>query len=208
MKKFIFLLFLSIFIVLFIILNYRFVLTKIGQFLVVEDKFEYTDFLVVLSGDINSRIPEAGRLFLEGKTKYIVLLPKELSPIEERGIIEEEQVLATKLLKKMGVVSSAILKPVFNKRVTSTFDEAKFMLNFSTKFGLSRLNILTTDFHSRRAKWIFNKVFKKSNTSVNILKAECWKFSPKNWWTNEIGLITYQNEYIKLFYYLFKYSRI
>jgi hypothetical protein len=30
-------------------------------------------------------------------------------------------------------------------------------------------------------------------------------FDQTNWWKNETGLITLNNEYIKWFYYLFKY---
>ena len=65
--------------------------------------------------------------------------------------------------------------------------------------------LVTSAFHTRRARWIFEKTLAGLPVRLQMVAVPYSDFNQTNWWKNENGLITLNNEYIKLFYYDFKY---
>ena len=84
-------------------------------------------------------------------------------------------------------------------------DEAKALLVYSREHPLRKVIIVTSDLHSRRARYTFRKVL--SGTGVKIMMAPIsdLKYGADNWWQLEDGVIGLQNEYLKLAYYYIKY---
>jgi uncharacterized SAM-binding protein YcdF (DUF218 family) len=65
--------------------------------------------------------------------------------------------------------------------------------------------IVTSDLHSRRARFIFKKVLSGSPVQVMLAPISDRKYGANDWWKQEEGLIGCQNEYLKLVYYHLKY---
>ncbi|MFM7769528.1 MAG: hypothetical protein ACKO8Q_03135, partial [Bacteroidota bacterium] len=72
--------------------------------------------------------------------------------------------------------------------------------------GLKKIAVLSSEYHLRRLRFVFEKKFKNTQIEVIFLAAKNENFTPESWYTNEEGLITTFNEYAKMVYYLFKYS--
>ena len=89
--------------------------------------------------------------------------------------------------------------------VTSTFDEASAVRQYVAAHQTYRIILVTSAFHTRRARWIFEKVLAGLPVRLEMVAVPYAGFDQTNWWKNETGLITLNNEYIKWFYYLFKY---
>jgi uncharacterized SAM-binding protein YcdF (DUF218 family) len=89
--------------------------------------------------------------------------------------------------------------------VTSTFDEAATVRQYVQVHQTHRIILVTSAFHTRRARWTFEKVLAGLPVTLEMVAVPYAGFDQTNWWKNEAGLITLNNEYIKWFYYLFKY---
>jgi uncharacterized SAM-binding protein YcdF (DUF218 family) len=65
--------------------------------------------------------------------------------------------------------------------------------------------LVTSAFHTRRAKWIFDRELAGTPVKLEMVAVPYAGFDQTDWWKNETGLITLNNEYIKLAYYFVKY---
>ena len=177
-------------------------LTGMGKFLVVEDPLNNADIIYLLTGDVGSRPFHAIELYRENYTNTIVIPQHEFNPAEELGIYPNPTDAAVKVLLLNGVNKSDIIIIDFKNGVTSTKDEAIALLHYINKTQIKKVVIVTSAFHSYRAKYIFKKVLKETPVNIIMSPAPHWKFDETNWWKFEEGLITYTNEYLKFIHYL------
>jgi uncharacterized SAM-binding protein YcdF (DUF218 family) len=87
----------------------------------------------------------------------------------------------------------------------STRDEAEEILNFCKAKQLKRVMIISSAFHMRRVRWVFEDLFEEAGIEVLFHGASSKDYDSSNWWKNEEGLIMANNEMVKLIYYLIKY---
>jgi len=88
---------------------------------------------------------------------------------------------------------------------TSTQEESDEILAYCKQHGFKKVSVLSSAFHLRRVRWVFHDKFNAAGIQVLFLAAPDRTFNANNWWKDEEGLITCNNEYIKLAYYLVKY---
>jgi uncharacterized SAM-binding protein YcdF (DUF218 family) len=88
---------------------------------------------------------------------------------------------------------------------TSTYDEAVTLRRYVEDHAIERVILVTSAFHTRRSRWIFEKELSASSITLEVAAAPHWRFDATNWWQVERGLIMFANEYIKLFYYFVMY---
>jgi uncharacterized SAM-binding protein YcdF (DUF218 family) len=181
------------------------VLVGAARFLTVRDALEPCDVILVLSGGVNDRPELAAKLYARGLAPSILLIRKELSPIEARGLVPEEVILARRLLLAEGVPAAAIGELGTERRATSTFDEARLFRRYAREHGVRSVIVVTNPYHTRRARWIFRRVLRDTGVRILMAPSKSWAFSEENWWRNERGMITYVNEYIKFLWYLWRY---
>ncbi len=188
---------------LFFALTYSFWLRTIGGFLIVEDKVEKADLIVVLGGKAFERASHAAELFKSGFSKR-VLVSGELVPDEIRavGLSLTEAELSRNVLVSKGVPKKLII--LMNKG-TSTFEEAQAIKDLMTRRNYKSAIIVTSPFHSRRAILTFRFVFRGKDVKLMMSPSKEKNLALKNWWTREEDLIDLNNEYIKLGLYFFKY---
>ena len=66
--------------------------------------------------------------------------------------------------------------------------------------------ILSSKLHTHRVQEVFKTKLKKQGVEVIVRGATNSRFDELKWWQDENGLIAVNNEWIKRFYYWWKYG--
>lgn len=198
----------STFLVLLVVLAYAFrsqILTDIADLLVVNDPFQPADIIFVLNGDYNTRPFRASELYEQGLAPVIVIARSEMLPAEELGLAPNDTDVSIGVMKALGVPPEKIVVLPVEGGTTSTFDEAIALRQYIESHNVHSLILLTSAFHTRRAKWIFDRELSGLPVRLEVAAVPHYGFDESDWWQSEDGLITLNNEYIKLVYYFVKY---
>ena len=180
-----------------------------AKFLIKESPLNRADAIVVLSGSATyrERAHEAARLFLEGRASRIVITNDNhqgaWSSAEQRNLFFYERSLEE--LKKAGVPSQSI--EVLMQPVTSTYEEAGVIRDYAQQHDLRSILIVTSAYHSRRALWVFSKVFRDTGVQIGLHAVPPGKQSPPapTWWLTLRGWKLVPTEYVKMVYYAIRY---
>jgi uncharacterized SAM-binding protein YcdF (DUF218 family) len=193
---------------LLVILAFTFraqILTGIADYLIVSDKLQPADVIVLLNSEVNTRPFRASEVYQQGLAPVILIARSENAPTVDLGLLPNETDISVAVMEKLGVSAGKIIVLPFPGGVTSTFDEASAVRQYVVAHQTHRIILVASAFQSRRARWTFEKVLAGLPVSLDMAAVPYAGFDQTNWWKNEAGLITLNNEYIKLFYYLFKY---
>jgi uncharacterized SAM-binding protein YcdF (DUF218 family) len=181
------------------------ILTGIADLLVVNDPLQPADIIFVLNGDYNTRPFWASELYEQGLAHIIIIARSEMLPAEKLGLVPNDTDVSIGVMKKLGVPPEKIVVLPVVGGVTSTFDEAIALRQYIESHNIHSLILLTSAFHTRRAKWIFDRELAGLPITLAVVAVPHYGFDQTNWWQSEDGLITLNNEYIKLAYYFLKY---
>lgn len=171
---------------------------------IVSDPITPADAVVVLGGGIDLRPFVAADLYAKGLVKKVLLSEVGDERSVAIGVLAGHTENNRKVLLSMGVPNSAI--ETFGNANKNTWEEAFALKGWAARNAASVLIIPTEVFSARRVRWAFRHVF--SNTAVRI---EVPSFDPSRdytraeWWKTEAGVVTFQNEVLKYFYYRLKY---
>ncbi len=174
-----------------------------GRYLNVSDHPQPVDCILVLGGGCNSRPFAAAALYKAGWSPRVLLTQVKPSPAVEDGIIPPEEAIARAVLLRRGVPATAIT--LLPGPCDSTFDEAERVAGFLAEHPEARVGIVTTDYHTRRARWIFRKVLKQYGDRIIVFGIPADGIDSENWWRTEAGLNAYVNEYVKFAFYVVRY---
>jgi uncharacterized SAM-binding protein YcdF (DUF218 family) len=177
------------------------VLNGIGEFLVVHDTIKKADIIYLLNGEIDTRPLQAIKLFKNGFANRIIIPQHKLSLTQNLGICPDPTSGAVKVLLMNGIDKSDIILLNFEGGVTSTKEEALALRHYIDENKLNNIIVVTSAFHTYRAKYIFNKELGETDVNIKFSPSLHLKFDATNWWKYEEGLITCTNEYLKLLYY-------
>jgi uncharacterized SAM-binding protein YcdF (DUF218 family) len=142
---------------------------------IVEDPLDKADALIVL-GDDNfyaDRATRGAQLFREGKAPVIVASGRRLRP--NAGIAE----LMEHDLIERGVPREKIVRFVHD--ADSTLEEARALARLVREKRWHSVIVVTSNFHTRRARYIFRRVFPQS-MEVRVASARDGDFDPEHWW--------------------------
>jgi uncharacterized SAM-binding protein YcdF (DUF218 family) len=185
---------------------YRFrLLSGLAGLLIVNDPLQPADIIFVLNGDVNNRPFFAAELFQKGLAPRIVIPQEEDGPAASIGLYPNGTDVSVQVMQKLGVPAEAITVIPVAGGVTSTRDEAVVLRRYMAENSLNRVIVVTSAFHTRRARWIVAKELAGSWAALQMAAAPEWQFDETNWWQEERGLISLANEYIKLGYYFVMY---
>jgi uncharacterized SAM-binding protein YcdF (DUF218 family) len=177
-------------------------LRSVPKLLICEDELEPADALIVLSGNSYDRGNQAAQLYQQGWAKTIICPGGNPAyELEIVGLHITEAEAAKMNLLRHGVPDSVIV-PV--RAGTSTQEEAELVARYLANKGYQKVILLTSLYHTRRAKNTFRKHFLPHNIQLIVRGTPSSRFDIWNWWKSEEGLIAIQNEYLKNIYYLFK----
>jgi len=180
-----------------------------ARYLIKEAPLDKADVIVVLSGSatFKERTREAARLFFAGRARRILITnDNEQGPwssSDQRNLFFYERSLEQ--LRNAGVPSESI--EVLMQPVTSTYDETEVVRNYAQQHGLHSILIVTSAYHSRRALWVFTRVFRDTGIQIGLDAVPPGQQSPPpaTWWLRLRGWQQVPTEYVKMVYYLIRY---
>ena len=92
-----------------------------------------------------------------------------------------------------GVPMESIVK--FPQRAANTREEAEALKGLVANRGWRRVLIVTSNYHTRRTRFIFDRVF-PSNVTVRVSAAHDSEFDPAHWWEARLGVKLFSGELV------------
>jgi uncharacterized SAM-binding protein YcdF (DUF218 family) len=181
------------------------ILTSIADYLIINDRLQPAEAIFLLNSDFDTRPFHAAELFKQGLAPVVVIARAKNTPVVNLGLVPNDTDISVGVMEKLGVPPERITVLPFPGGTNSTFDEAAAFKQYAEKNHVQRIILVTSAFHTRRARWIFEKTLAGLSVSIEMAAVPYADFDQTNWWKNETGLITLNNEYVKLVYYYFKY---
>jgi len=179
----------GLFVALFFVILLVFAVVNAGKFLVVDEKIQKSDAIIVLSGDKGERVEKAAELYHQGYGKYFVI----------SGGITYNDVTAAQLMKdhalQLGIPEKAI---VLEDRADSTYENAEFTRQIIKSYPIHSAIVVSSNFHMKRVKMIFDRDFKSSKIKLYYASAEDPHFDETRWWSNNKSIMITITEYLKM----------
>jgi uncharacterized SAM-binding protein YcdF (DUF218 family) len=142
---------------------------------VIDEPAAHADALLLL-GDDNfyaDRATHAAELIRHGVAPVVVASGRRLRP--GAGVVE----LQEHDLIERGVPKDKIIR--FPHDAESTLEEAVALSRLCTERHFHGVIVVTSNYHARRARYIFHKVFPATIT-VSVAGAHDGDFDPEHWW--------------------------
>jgi uncharacterized SAM-binding protein YcdF (DUF218 family) len=179
------------------------ILPALGTWLDVGERPRPADFLMVLTGDENSRPFAAAALMHAGYARKTLIAEAETSAAAKDGIIPPADQIIRRVMVSRGVASEDVI--TLSGSAANTFDEAQALAAFLKNHPDARILIVTTHCHTRRARWIFSRVIGNLQ-NITFTSVPTDGFQLSSWWRNEKGFRAVASEYGKLFFYIIRYG--
>lgn len=173
-------------------LSHRWWLPGIAAWLEVSDPLAAAEVVVPLGGG-KERVLYAARLYREGYARWFLATDM---PLDVPGIRERYAELVAREAIWQGVPASAIV--LSERTVKTTQAEAVEILRLAQARGWRSVLVVTSPYHTRRARWVLTEVFRKSGLQVRVQPSPEEGYSPENWWQSSEGLRNTWTEYLKL----------
>jgi len=178
------------FLVLLALISYRVWLALLGGFLVKAEPAAPADLIVVLAGDFQgARILTAGDLVRRG------LAPLALVSGPAGVYGQNESDLAIPFAVRRGYPASYFVGLPNDAR--STAAEADVMIAEVRRRRAHRVDIVTSNYHTRRAGSIYRS--KAPGLELHVVSAPDQFFEPDGWWKNRDARKIFAIEWMKTF---------
>jgi len=167
-------------------------LTAAGRWLDVgEQLHQPVDCVFILGGDADTRPFAAAALIRSGWARQALIAPGPVTAYER-----SHQELLREVLLRRGIDGEAIRE--LPDRVASTRDEALALRQFLQRHPDHSVAVVTSDYHTRRARAIFQRELAGRATRIHFVSAPTERFKATNWWHYEQGWKMYIAEYVKM----------
>jgi uncharacterized SAM-binding protein YcdF (DUF218 family) len=182
----------------------------LGQKLIIDNPAEKADVAIVLTtgADYLPRLLQAAKLYRDKRVPRILINGNRktdaIRKLEQQGFISECKWYenSVQILSMYGVPRNAIWT-ISAEDVFDSVSEAQVIKPFLTKQNVSKLIITTSKFHTRRSRYVWQKVMGK-NYSISTSAAAEDPFDPNNWWNDGRQIKQVMGEYGSMAYYLWK----
>lgn len=163
------------------------ILGVLGSYLVRDDPPHHADVVFVLAGDsTGNRILKGAELVRQGYAPKAIVSGPVIYGIHECD-------LAIALAEKAGYPESYFVH--FEHTAHSTAEEARDAARLIDSMGAKRVELVTSDFHTRRAGRIFRSTM--PGLTFDVVSAPDEHFSPHGWWHDREGEKTFVIEWMK-----------
>lgn len=175
-----------------------------ARWLVVNDRLEPADVIVVLSGNSLVRARGAARLYLERYAPLLIVNGGRHSEYFEllTGERAYDAELTSRVLVRLGVPRASL---VLVNNMSSTRDEATAFRQYVATHSVRRAILVTSHLHSGRAKWIFRRALAGTGVEVMAIDTPQSDIRVDNWWQHPDAALAVLNEHLKFVYYSVKY---
>jgi uncharacterized SAM-binding protein YcdF (DUF218 family) len=170
----------------------------VAEWWVVNEKLEKAQAIVVLGGDdLNgSRVHRAAELYRAGWAPRLILSGGPLrSYFSEVDLMERDAL-------NWGVPKDRLI--LFRHHATSTLEEARALESVLAQHNFRKVILVTSSFHTRRARRIFLSVYQAQGTQVLVSAAPDVNFDPAHWWQEREARAAFFLELVKSLYTLWE----
>ena len=164
---------------------------RLGPFLVAEDPLATADAIYVLGGTLYERPLEAADLYRDGWAPR-VLMSRQMSDGAERELanrgveVPHEIDMQIRVMGQLGVPASAI--DVLNDGQDSTADESDALLAIASQRKWSRVIVVTSKQHTRRAGLAMRRKLAGSGITIIMRASRYDRSDVEHWWQNRSTL--------------------
>ena len=160
---------------------------RAGHYLIIDEPLRPADAIIVLAGARAERWLEAVDLYREGLAPAILLSSGIVEPAETRlramGIRYPSYVDVTRdAMVQLGIPAAAIT--AFRDPVDNTGEEAVIAHRLARERGWQRLIVVTSKYHTRRARFAFERELRGTGISVQVRGSRYDPAQPGQWWKN------------------------
>ena len=161
-------------------LAHRPLLRAAAGFWIVQDHLEPAEVIIVIGDDdfAAHRSTEAAALFRAGWAPQVVVSGRMLRPYASIADFMARD------LESQGVPASAIVR--FSHKANNTLEEAENLRVLVAQKGWHRILLVTSNYHTRRARYIFRHVL-SGDVSLEVRGAADPEFEPRTWWESQQG---------------------
>lgn len=153
--------------------------------------------IIVLSGEQGERVETGVRLYRQGFAPRLLMT----------GGLVEWNVSAADIMawqaETLGVPPQDV---VLERRATSTYENAIYSLEILREKGWRSAIVVTSPYHLRRTRFIFEKLFAGSNIRLSFHGTENPWLVPEKRWRQDRGMEVVGMEYFKLVWYFMRYG--
>ena len=183
------------------------ILSRLGEYLVVQHPLAKSDLIVCAAGGDVERGMASADLYARGLAPRIFIaretLPDGLDTLKQKGIAYPESIdRVTMIFRGMGVPESAVIRD--DQPVESTFQEAERVAAFIKDKKYGSLILVTSPTHSRRALLTFRKAIPDQDLRILVMPTPHSGFKAEEWWKTRKYVRQVIMEYQKLIYYKMK----
>ncbi|OWZ84975.1 YdcF family protein [Natranaerobius trueperi] len=197
-KKYPWIVVLSTLLILIVLLSNT-ILTLLGSVLLEKESPKNADYIVVLQGSIPDRMIHGVNLYKEGYADTILMV--ESRSFSNYDLIEKHDLnisssadINKEIALQMGAFEDDLIK--LSGKAASTRQEAKIINNHLEDTKNKTILLVTSEFHSNRAKLIFQDVFE--HLEVVSTPTPYDPFCTDTWWKDRRQTRNFLMEYLKL----------
>jgi len=175
-----------------------------ARWLVVNDRIEPADVIIVLSGNTLPRAKGAAQLFKDGYGSHVIVNGGRENEYFEllTGERAYDSELTARVLVRLGVPRESL---VLNNGMLSTRDEAIAFRQYVATHPVHKAILVTSHLHSRRARWVFRRTLAGTGVDVRAIEVPQADVDVRTWWQNPEAALGVLNEYLKFVYYAVHY---
>lgn len=179
---------------------------KAGTFLVVEDKPESADAIVVLMGSPGDRMLQAFDLYEAGYSEKVIMVDTYLTggeALAERGVhLKTNTGMAEEVGVALGIPEDAVI--IIPGEAQSTGQEAVAVRNFiESENDIKGIILVTSPSHTRRARAVFRRAFSGLDDPVDIMvvPSQYSDFNAGRWYSERQSAKRVVMEYTRLLWF-------
>jgi uncharacterized SAM-binding protein YcdF (DUF218 family) len=168
------------------------ILRLTGEILIVEQDPTEADAIFLLGDDNYSadRATRAAELYHARWAPRIVASGRYLRPYVSIADLMQRD------LTERGVPAAAVLR--LPSYAQNTRQEANVLLRVTQEKKWKRVLVVTSNYHSRRARRIFDRVFDGA-AEVRLIPARDGTYDPQSWWRTRLGVKHFFGEAVSFF---------
>ncbi|MHB8916592.1 MAG: YdcF family protein [Desulfocucumaceae bacterium] len=172
-------------------------LSAFGKYLVVDEEPGRCDAIVILSGETVPRVAKGVELYKNGYAGLIIMSGggRLSSRLSEADIMLMEA-------RDLGVPPAAVLLEGSSE---STYENAVNVKKMVLENNIKTFLLVTSNYHTRRSKSVFSRVFKDTGVKFITVAAPDPKFTPDSWWKKHEGQQKALTELANMIIYRIKY---
>ncbi len=162
------------------------------------------DYVLVMPGGETMRPFMAAALVRAGFVERVLIPETVSSPEVADAIVPPTHEISRHILLHRGVPGSRI--EVLPGESNATITDSRALADFLKASPDARILVVTSDYHTRRTRWVFRRVLGNRMRRVTIVSTPNDDFKPEQWWRTEKGFVTVIGEYLKLAAYSVRYG--